>query len=150
MTGAPVDRSQLGRSHETVAYLAEHSAPTVSLLRTDSAAGFQTPLNACPTPLLKDVKSQAPQAVCEVVPINVPRTFLVNPAAPPFDNRDLRRAMVEQDLPNIRNSSRHASLKSRTSRLLLPGRQRRHYAARAYQRAAAIKKHDVTAPNKTT
>jgi peptide/nickel transport system substrate-binding protein len=44
-------------------------------------------------PLLKDVKSQAPQAVCEVVPTNVPRTLLVNPAAPPFDNRDLRRAM---------------------------------------------------------
>ena len=45
-------------------------------------------------PLLKDVKSQAPQAVCEVVPTNVPRTLLVNPAAPPFDNRDLRRAMA--------------------------------------------------------
>jgi peptide/nickel transport system substrate-binding protein len=45
-------------------------------------------------PLLKDVKSQAPQAVCEVAPTNVPRTLLVNPAAPPFDNRDLRRAMA--------------------------------------------------------
>ena len=45
-------------------------------------------------PLLKDVKSQAPQAVCEVVPTNVPRTLLINPAAPPFDNRDLRRAMA--------------------------------------------------------
>jgi len=45
-------------------------------------------------PLLKDVKSQAPQAVCEVVPTNVPRTLLVNPATPPFDNRDLRRAMA--------------------------------------------------------
>src|SRR5262252_8696992 len=45
-------------------------------------------------PLLKDVKSQSPQAVCEVVPTNVPRTLLINPAAPPFDNRDLRRAMA--------------------------------------------------------
>jgi len=45
-------------------------------------------------PLLKDVKSQAPQAVCEVAPTNVPRTLLVNPTAPPFDNRDLRRAMA--------------------------------------------------------
>jgi peptide/nickel transport system substrate-binding protein len=45
-------------------------------------------------PLLKDVKSQAPQAVCEVVPTNVPRTLLINPAEPPFDNRDLRRAMA--------------------------------------------------------
>ena len=45
-------------------------------------------------PLLKDVKSQAPQAICEVVPTNVPRTLLVNPAAPPFDSPDLRRAMA--------------------------------------------------------
>src|SRR4029077_17280329 len=33
-------------------------------------------------------------AVCEVVPTNVPRTLLVNPAAPPFDNPELRRAMA--------------------------------------------------------
>ena len=45
-------------------------------------------------PLLKDVKSQAPQAICEVAPTNVPRTLLVNPAAPPFDNPELRRAMA--------------------------------------------------------
>jgi peptide/nickel transport system substrate-binding protein len=45
-------------------------------------------------PLLKDVRSQAPQAICEVAPTNVPRTLLVNPAAPPFDNPELRRAMA--------------------------------------------------------
>jgi len=45
-------------------------------------------------PLLKDLKSQAPQAVCEVVPTNVPRTLLVNPSAPPFDNPLLRKAMA--------------------------------------------------------
>jgi peptide/nickel transport system substrate-binding protein len=45
-------------------------------------------------PLLRDVKSQEPDAICEVVPTNVPRTLLVNPAAPPFDNPDLRRAMA--------------------------------------------------------
>jgi peptide/nickel transport system substrate-binding protein len=45
-------------------------------------------------PLLKDVKSQAHDAICEVIPTNVPRTLLVNPAAPPFDNPDLRRAMA--------------------------------------------------------
>jgi peptide/nickel transport system substrate-binding protein len=44
-------------------------------------------------PLLRDVKSQAPDAICEVIPTNVPRTLLVNPAAPPFDSPDLRRAM---------------------------------------------------------
>ncbi|HYU13183.1 MAG TPA: ABC transporter substrate-binding protein [Stellaceae bacterium] len=45
-------------------------------------------------PLLNDVKTQAPQAVCEVIPTNVPRTLLVNPAAPPLDNPELRRAMA--------------------------------------------------------
>src|SRR5438552_10701853 len=44
-------------------------------------------------PTLKDFKEQAPQALCEVNTGNVPRTMLVNPAAPPFDNPELRRAM---------------------------------------------------------
>jgi peptide/nickel transport system substrate-binding protein len=44
-------------------------------------------------PTLKDFKSQAPQAICEISQVNVPRTMLINPAAPPFDNPDLRRAM---------------------------------------------------------
>ena len=45
-------------------------------------------------PLLQDLKSQAPQAVCDVFPANLPRTLLVNRAAPPFDNPELRRAMA--------------------------------------------------------
>jgi peptide/nickel transport system substrate-binding protein len=44
-------------------------------------------------PLLHDVRSQAPQAVCDVIPTNVPRTLLVNRAVPPLDNPELRRAM---------------------------------------------------------
>src|SRR6201988_3980892 len=44
-------------------------------------------------PTLKDFEKQAPQAICEVGTANVPRTLLVNPAAPPFDNPELRRAM---------------------------------------------------------
>jgi peptide/nickel transport system substrate-binding protein len=44
-------------------------------------------------PTLKDFKSQAPQAICEISQVNVPRTMLINPSAPPFDNPDLRRAM---------------------------------------------------------
>src|SRR5438094_3681729 len=44
-------------------------------------------------PLLKDVQSQAPQAVCELAPINVSTTLIVNLEAPPFDNAELRRAM---------------------------------------------------------
>jgi peptide/nickel transport system substrate-binding protein len=45
-------------------------------------------------PLLKDVKSQMPQAVCDVVMDNNSRDLLINRAVPPFDNLDLRRAMA--------------------------------------------------------
>jgi peptide/nickel transport system substrate-binding protein len=45
-------------------------------------------------PLMQQIKSQEPQAVCETVPWNVPRELLVNRTKPPFDNPDLRRAMA--------------------------------------------------------
>jgi peptide/nickel transport system substrate-binding protein len=45
-------------------------------------------------PTLKDFREQAPQATCEVGAVNVPRTLLINPHKPPFDNIELRRAMV--------------------------------------------------------
>jgi peptide/nickel transport system substrate-binding protein len=45
-------------------------------------------------PLMKDVKSQAPQAICELVPSNASTNLLVNREAPPFDNPDLRRALA--------------------------------------------------------
>jgi peptide/nickel transport system substrate-binding protein len=45
-------------------------------------------------PTLKDFASQAPHAICEVTATNVNRTMIVNSTAPPFDNRDLRRAMA--------------------------------------------------------
>ena len=44
-------------------------------------------------PTLKDFKDQAPRAICEINTANVPRTLLINPSAPPFDNPELRRAM---------------------------------------------------------
>src|SRR6266403_4139642 len=44
-------------------------------------------------PILKDIKSQVPQAICEVAPTNVNRTLIINRDKPPFDNADLRRAM---------------------------------------------------------
>jgi peptide/nickel transport system substrate-binding protein len=47
-----------------------------------------------PIPLMKQIQSQAPQAICEVVPWNIPRMLIVNRAAPPFDNPDLRRAVA--------------------------------------------------------
>ena len=45
-------------------------------------------------PLMKEIQKQAPQAICEVVPWNISRALIVNRAAPPFDNPDLRRAMA--------------------------------------------------------
>ena len=45
-------------------------------------------------PLLKDVKKQAPNAVCVVEPINVSTNIIVNSSSPPFDNLDIRRAMA--------------------------------------------------------
>src|SRR5713226_34739 len=45
-------------------------------------------------PLVREVKAQAPQAICEVAPLNASRNLDINPAVPPFDNPDLRRAMA--------------------------------------------------------
>ena len=45
-------------------------------------------------PLLKDIQSQAPDAICELRPRGVASTLIVNRDAPPFDNPDLRRAMA--------------------------------------------------------
>jgi len=45
-------------------------------------------------PQLKDVESQAPQAICEIAPGGFSRNLIVNRDAPPFDNADLRRAMA--------------------------------------------------------
>lgn len=45
-------------------------------------------------PLLKDIRAQAPDAICELRPRGVASTLIVNRDAPPFDNPDLRRAMA--------------------------------------------------------
>src|SRR5476651_205722 len=45
-------------------------------------------------PLLKDVKSQAPDAVCVVEPNNVSTNIIVNSSSPPFDNPDIRHALA--------------------------------------------------------
>lgn len=45
-------------------------------------------------PVLTDIKSQAPDAVCELVPSNVQRNVIINRTAPPFDNPELRRAVA--------------------------------------------------------
>ena len=45
-------------------------------------------------PMLKDIKEQAPQAICELVPSNVQRNVIINREKPPFDNPELRRAVA--------------------------------------------------------
>src|SRR3954452_20591974 len=45
-------------------------------------------------PLLKQIKEQTPQAVCEVTATNVNRTLIVNRDKPPFDKLEVRRAMA--------------------------------------------------------
>jgi len=45
-------------------------------------------------PLLKDIKSQAPQAVCDLETTNVSVNLIVNRDKPPFDSLDMRHAMA--------------------------------------------------------
>ncbi|TMJ99323.1 MAG: peptide ABC transporter substrate-binding protein, partial [Alphaproteobacteria bacterium] len=45
-------------------------------------------------PLMRDVKSQDPKAICELRQSNVANNVIINRDAPPFDNPDLRRAMA--------------------------------------------------------
>src|SRR3984957_3863268 len=47
-----------------------------------------------PVPLLHDAKSQLPQAICELTPGSINRNLLINRDKPPFNSRDLRRAMA--------------------------------------------------------
>jgi peptide/nickel transport system substrate-binding protein len=43
-------------------------------------------------PVLKDVKNQAPEAICELTPSNVNRNVMLNREAPPFNNPELQQA----------------------------------------------------------
>ncbi|MGZ5907987.1 MAG: ABC transporter substrate-binding protein [Reyranella sp.] len=45
-------------------------------------------------PLLKDIKSQLPNAMCQTTSMNNSTNLIVNRDAPPFDNPDLRRALA--------------------------------------------------------
>ncbi len=44
-------------------------------------------------PLGRDMKSQAPKAVCEYAPTGVTNNLIVNRTAPPFDKAEIRKAM---------------------------------------------------------
>jgi peptide/nickel transport system substrate-binding protein len=47
-----------------------------------------------PISLLKEIKSQAPEMNCEIASWNTSRTAIINRAVPPFDNPELRRAIL--------------------------------------------------------
>ena len=49
---------------------------------------------ALTVPSLKDLNSQMPQAICELSPEGVSRNLDINHGVPPFDKRELRRAMA--------------------------------------------------------
>jgi peptide/nickel transport system substrate-binding protein len=52
-----------------------------------------TPFNLT-IPLMRDIQSQAPHAICELTPTNVSRNLIVNRDRPPFDDPEIRRAMA--------------------------------------------------------
>ncbi|MEM9681816.1 MAG: ABC transporter substrate-binding protein, partial [Pseudomonadota bacterium] len=59
------------------------------------AGKFDLTFNADVTiPLLADVQKQAPDAVCELRTTNVSTNLIVNKDSPPFNDADIRRAMV--------------------------------------------------------
>ena len=45
-------------------------------------------------PVVSDVKNQAPEAICQLVPVNVNRNVMMNRETPPFNDPDLRRAVA--------------------------------------------------------
>jgi peptide/nickel transport system substrate-binding protein len=45
-------------------------------------------------PLMKDINAQDPTAICQVVPNNNSTNLLLNRSKPPFDNADIRRAVM--------------------------------------------------------
>jgi peptide/nickel transport system substrate-binding protein len=71
-------------------YMANPSTAILAFAAGNFDRGWQGILSL---PLMKQLKEQSPNAICEVVPWNIPRQLLVNPAKPPFDNIELRRAV---------------------------------------------------------
>ena len=69
--------------------------PATAVLAFVSGQVDMTFPNQLTVPLYKDVRSQAPQAICEQTPEGgVNRHLLINRDVPPFDNLELRRAMA--------------------------------------------------------
>ncbi|MFM9938566.1 MAG: ABC transporter substrate-binding protein [Hyphomicrobiaceae bacterium] len=113
-------------------------------------------------PLIKDIELKSPQAKCSLQPTNVTTHMLVNREKPPFDNAEIRRAMMlaidRQSFIDIISQGRNFLAVNmmappqgswgmpKEELAKLPG-----YGDPAAQRAEAIKimeKHGYTATNK--
>src|SRR5215204_5590289 len=68
--------------------------PSTAILAFSAGNFDRYAMGILPLPLMKQLKTQAPQAVCETVPWNIPRQLIVNRDKPPFDNAEMRRAMA--------------------------------------------------------
>jgi peptide/nickel transport system substrate-binding protein len=66
---------------------------TAMLAFVSGAVDMTFPYNVT-VPLLKEIESKVPQAICELSPVSINRHLLVNRDKPPFNNADLRRAMA--------------------------------------------------------
>jgi peptide/nickel transport system substrate-binding protein len=69
-------------------------SPATEILAFAAGNFDRTELSILSIPLLKEIRNQVPQAICDVVPWNVSRDLIINPAAAPLDNLDLRRAIA--------------------------------------------------------
>jgi peptide/nickel transport system substrate-binding protein len=70
-------------------------SPATAVLAFVSGNVDMTFPNQLTMPLLKEVRSQMPRAMCEVTPDGgLNRHLIINREKPPFDNPDLRRAMA--------------------------------------------------------
>jgi len=54
----------------------------------------KTDWTATTIPLMRDITSQAPAAICEVTPGGISRNLLINRDRPPFNDPEMRRAMA--------------------------------------------------------
>ena len=70
------------------------SAPATAILAFAAGKFDRAWQGIMSIPVMKQLKEHEPNAQCTVVPWNIPRQMLVNRSKPPFDNPELRRAMV--------------------------------------------------------
>src|SRR3546814_15212145 len=67
------------------------STRSLAFISGDFDMTFSTDITV---PMLKDIESQAPEAICEYRPTGVFRNVLINHTVEPFDNPKIRRALL--------------------------------------------------------